>query len=73
MDLGDRVAVMMRGKILQLAETSRLFRAHASEEIARFVGVETILDCRVLSARAGLATLDAGGQKIEVAADVHPG
>ena len=71
--LGDRVAVMMRGAILQVDEASRLFRAPVSEEIARFVGVETIVDCRVLSAQAGVAVLDAGGQKIEVAAEVAPG
>lgn len=71
--LGDRVAVMMRGAILQVDEASRLFRAPVSEEIARFVGVETIVDCRVLSTQAGLAVLDAGGQKIEVAAEVAPG
>jgi tungstate transport system ATP-binding protein len=71
--LGDQVAVMMQGKTLQVDETSRLFRAPASEEIARFVGVETIVDCRVLSIQAGLATLDAGGQKIEVTAAVAPG
>jgi len=71
--LGDRVAVMMGGMILQVGEASRLFRAPASEEIARFVGVETIVDCRVLSTQAGLATLDAGGQKIEVTAAAAPG
>jgi tungstate transport system ATP-binding protein len=73
MALGDRVAVMMRGRILQVDEASRLFRAPATEEIARFVGVETILDGRVLSVQAGVATLDVEGQKIEVAAEVAPG
>jgi tungstate transport system ATP-binding protein len=71
--MADRVAVMMRGEILQVDEASRLFRAPLSEEIARFVGVETILDCRVLSVQPGLAVLDAAGQKIEVAAEVTPG
>ena len=71
--LGDRVAVMMGGKILQVDEAAQLFRAPVTEEIARFVGVETILDCRVLSVEAGLATLDVEGQKIEVAAEVAPG
>ena len=71
--LGDRVAVMMRGKILQVDEASQLFRAPVTEEIARFVGVETILDCQVLSIQSGLATLDVAGQKIEVAAEVAPG
>ncbi len=73
MALGDRVAVMMRGRILQVDEASRLFRAPVTEEIARFVGVETILDGRVLSVQAGVATLDVEGQKIEVAAEVAPG
>ncbi len=71
--LGDRVAVMMGGKVLQLDEAGRLFRTPVSEEVARFVGVETILDCRVLSSQAGLAVLDAGGQKIEVATEAPPG
>ena len=73
MALGDRVAVMMGGKILQVDEAGGLFRAPVSEEVARFVGVETILDCRVLSSQAGLAVLDAGGQKIEVATLAPPG
>ena len=71
--LGDRVAVMMRGQILQVDEAAQLFRAPATEEIARFVGVETILDGRVLSVQAGLATLDVEGQKVEVAAEVALG
>lgn len=71
--LGDRVAVMMRGRILQVDGAALLFRAPATEEIARFVGVETILDGRVLSVQAGVATLDVEGQKVEVAAEVAPG
>jgi molybdopterin-binding protein len=63
----------MGGKVLQVDEAGRLFRAPVSEEVARFVGIETILDCRVLSSQAGLAVLDAGGQKIEVATEAPPG
>jgi len=36
--LSDRVAVMMDGRVLQLDETARVFRAPVSEEVARFVG-----------------------------------
>jgi tungstate transport system ATP-binding protein len=71
--LADRVAVMMAGEILQLDEAARLFRAPVSEEVARFVGVETILDSRVLGEQDGLAVVEAGGQKIEVAARVAAG
>ncbi|MFQ5897259.1 MAG: ABC transporter ATP-binding protein [Candidatus Methylomirabilia bacterium] len=73
MALADWVAVMKGGEILQVDEAGRLFRAPASEEVARFVGVETILDCRVLSAESGLALLEVGGGKIEVAAEAAPG
>lgn len=68
MTLGDQVAAMMDGRILQLADAARLFRAPASEVVARFVGVETIVDGRVVAAGDGLLTLDVAGQKIEVAA-----
>jgi tungstate transport system ATP-binding protein len=39
--LSDRVAVMMDGRVLQMDETARVFRAPVSEEVARFVGVPT--------------------------------
>jgi ABC-type Fe3+/spermidine/putrescine transport system ATPase subunit len=45
MALGDRVGVLMDGRLLQLDDAAQVFRAPATEEIARFVGVETILDC----------------------------
>ena len=44
--LADRVAVLLGGRIRQLDDTgARLLRA-VSEEVARFVGVETIVDGR---------------------------
>lgn len=69
MALGDRVAVMMDGRILQLEDAPTLFRAPASEAVARFVGVETIVDGRIVAVGHGLLTLDVAGQKIEVAAE----
>jgi tungstate transport system ATP-binding protein len=68
MTLGDRIAAMMNGRILQLDDASRLFRAPVSEAVARFVGVETIVDGRIVAAGDGLLTLVVAGQKIEVAA-----
>src|SRR5207244_12550900 len=55
MVLGDRVGVLMQGRLLQVDEAAQVFRAPASEEIARFVGVETILDCRVLESAGELS------------------
>ena len=67
MALGDRIGVMMDGRLLQLDQAAVVFRAPATEAIARFVGVETILDCRVLEGAGDAAILDAGGQRVEVA------
>ena len=52
---------------------AQVFRAPAPEEIGRFVGVETILDWRVVEGGWDLSVLDAGGQRIEVAQAGAPG
>ena len=71
--LADRVAVLMRGRILQLDETARVFHAPVSEEVARFVGVETIVTGRVLTRDGGVTVVEVAGRKLEVAAPGRPG
>ncbi|MBI4635226.1 MAG: ABC transporter ATP-binding protein [Candidatus Rokubacteria bacterium] len=71
--LADRVAVMMRGRVEQVDETERVFRAPASEEVARFVGVETIVTGRVVAGSAGVTTVEVGSRRLEVAGTVEPG
>jgi tungstate transport system ATP-binding protein len=71
--LGDRVAVVLGGRLLQVDQAAQVFRAPASEEVARFVGVETLLECRVRAVTGGLAILEAGKQTIEVAQPAEAG
>ena len=71
--LADRVAVLIGGRILQLDETARVFHAPASEEVARFVGVETIVTGRVLARDHGVTVVAVAGHKLEVAAAGRPG
>src|SRR2546422_8782027 len=71
--LADRVAVLMRGRILQLDETARVFHAPASEEVARFVGVETIVTGRVLARDGGVTVVEGAGRKPRDAAPGRPG
>jgi molybdopterin-binding protein len=71
--LADRVAVLIDGRLRQLDETARVFQAPASEEVARFVGVETIVDGRVVRCDGGVAVVDVAGRTIEVAAVAPPG
>jgi len=63
--LGDRVAVMMGGSIRQVGTTAKIFAAPVDEEVAAFVGVETVVRGRLQSLADGLATIDVGGAAVQ--------
>jgi len=71
--LGDRIAVLMGGRLAQLDRPEVVFAAPASEDVARFMGIETILPGRVLSRRDGLAMVDVGGITVEGLGDLPEG
>ncbi len=71
--LGDRVAVMMDGRIRQIGRASDIFSAPADEEIAQFVGVETITLGRVQSVTDGVATVEVSDRIIEGGSGVNAG
>jgi tungstate transport system ATP-binding protein len=71
--LADRVAVLMDGRLRQLDETARVFYAPVSEDVARFVGVETLVTGRVVDVQAGVAVVEVGGRVVEVAAAAAAG
>ncbi len=71
--LADRVAVLIGGRLHQVADTACVFYAPASEEVARFVGVETIVTGRVTACDGGVAVVEVAGRAIEVAADAAAG
>jgi tungstate transport system ATP-binding protein len=71
--LADRVAVMLRGRIEQVAAAATVFQAPASEEVARFVGVETIVTARVLGRADGVTRVEVAGRTLEVAAPAAAG
>jgi tungstate transport system ATP-binding protein len=66
--LADRVAVLLGGTIRQLDTTARVFWAPASEDVARFVGVETIVEGEVIGVDGALAKVAVGERRIEVGA-----
>ena len=71
--LADRVAVLFGGCLAQVGLTAEVFRAPVTEEVARFVGVETILDGWVVANERAVAVLDCGGHAVEVAAPARLG
>src|SRR5206468_2641479 len=72
-DRGAGVAVLMAGRIAQLDETARVFHAPVSEEVARFIGVETLVTGRVIAREAGVTIVEVAGRKLEIAAAARVG
>jgi iron(III) transport system ATP-binding protein len=48
MAMADRIAVMEKGRILQVADPVTLYREPASPEVARFIGQGRVVTCRAL-------------------------
>jgi len=71
--LGDRLAVLIGGRILQVGPAAQVFQAPESEAVARFVGLETILSGRVRERRDGRLLVEAEGHAFEVTAAGQPG
>ena len=71
--LGDRVAVIIDGHLAQVGPPAQVFNAPADPEIARFVGVETVIPGRVLSCKEGLALVEAASFKFEAVGEIAAG
>src|SRR5215471_2457617 len=71
--LGDRVAVIMEGRLEQVGTPEEVFSHPVSESVARFVGVENLLAGRVTAERDGLLTIDTGQQSVRAVGRVPVG
>ena len=60
MSLGDHVLVMDRGEVRQSGPLDEVFSRPADVQVARMVGVETVVRARVARVDEGLATLTIG-------------
>jgi len=59
--LGDRMAVMVDGGIRQHGSVADVFERPANRDVARCVGVDTVLAGRVVGTGEGLVTVEAHG------------
>ncbi len=71
--LADRVGVLLNGEILQTGDWRELFSSPQNKEVADFVGVENIIDGKVVSNQDGIVAINAGGNIIEAVADYPVG
>jgi len=71
--LGDTLAVLIEGRIRQIGAPSEIFAAPVDEQVAGFVGIETIVPGRVVCSREGLVTVEAAGRRVEASGAVAGG
>lgn len=70
--LGDQVAIMNEGRIVQHASIEEVFRRPLTPAIAKIVAVETVQRARVLQADEELVTLAVGETRLIAAASDFP-
>jgi molybdate transport system ATP-binding protein len=70
--LGDTLAVMDQGRILQYGPVEEVFRQPSSPKVAEIVGVETVLPATVREVADGMAALELDGGRLTALATALP-
>jgi iron(III) transport system ATP-binding protein len=64
LSVGDRVAVMIAGRVLQVGDPEEIYHRPATPEVAEFIGVGQLIECEVADGRCssifGWAPCEAG-------------
>ena len=71
--LGDRMAVVVAGRLRQCDAPERVLSEPLDEDVAAFVGAETRIPGRIVSASEGIALVELGACRIEAVSGVGPG
>ncbi len=71
--LADRIGVIMNGRIVQVGSLHDIFYRPNGKDIARFVGIDTILKGVVESNEEGHASVSVGNAAFEVITSSNPG
>ncbi len=71
--LGDRVAVLLGGRLRQVGPPEQVFSEPADPEVAAFVGVETIVAGRVIACEEGRAIVEVNGIHLEAVGELPAG
>jgi len=62
--LADTMVVLRQGRVVQSGTSAAIFARPADSAIARFVGVDNILDGRLVETAGGMATVDVGNDTV---------
>jgi molybdate transport system ATP-binding protein len=63
--LGDIIAVMSAGQVLQVGSPQEVFSRPANAEVAQIVGIETVVQGQVVANDNGLATVSVNGTTLK--------
>lgn len=71
--LGDQTAVMLGGRIRQTGSPQQVFSSPADQEVAEFVGIETVMTGSVTGSRDGQLFVEIDGIILEACGNVDVG
>ena len=71
--LSNRMVVMDRGRIVQTGTPFEIMNRPVDEFVAGFVGMENMLEGRVVEAESGILTVELGGNQVQFPGSASPG
>lgn len=71
--LGDQMVVIHEGRVLQVGTPQAVFSRPLNAEVAHVVGVDTVVQGRILESSNGLATIEVAGAKLVALAGEESG
>lgn len=66
--LGDQLVVMSHGRMVQQGSPQSVFSRPVDQEVARVVGVDTVVPGRIVEERAGLVMVEVAGRRLTAVA-----
>ncbi len=71
--LGTRMAVIIDGRLVAEDRVSAVLNAPGRPDVARFVGIENVLEGSVIENAGGLAVIEVSGLRFEAVTEARPG
>jgi len=71
--LADRIGVLLNGRLVQTGKATDIFHSPQNQEVARFVGVENVIEGEVSDSSEGIVTVNIEGNSLQAVSDYPSG
>jgi len=71
--LADRIGVLLNGRLVQTGKATDVFHSPHTEEVARFVGVENVIEGVVSDSNEGVVMVNIAGSGLQAVSDCPSG